>query len=70
MSVYTNNNNIYENLNNTVTFANTTIKPNQNSRAHELKCVKTHKFPPHAFSLCKECIIVTLNYSKQLVIKR
>jgi hypothetical protein len=64
MSISINNNNIYENLDNPVTFANTpTIKPNENPRAHELKCVNTQKFCLHAFSLCKECIIVTVNYS-------
>jgi hypothetical protein len=64
MQVRINNNNIYENLNNAVTFANTpTIKLNQNHTAHELKCMNTRKFPLHAFSLCKECLTATFKYS-------
>jgi hypothetical protein len=46
MSVCINNTNIYENLNNPVTSANTpSTKQNQNPRAHELKCVNTQNFP-------------------------
>jgi hypothetical protein len=70
MSVGINNTNIYENLNNPVTFANTpSIKPNQNPRAHELKCVNTQNFP-YMHSVYAKNAYSHTQLLKQLVIKR